>query len=146
MVLGNSLLAGAGIPFRRAGPRMAGHDAVHAAGGRIFLQLWYGGGPVIRSPNDGANRLHPSALAIQGTRFIRLVTHAMPQGALRDDELPGIVQGFRRAAVNAQAAGFDGGRSTVRTAFCWMSFSRWNQSSRGSPRRSDANRARLLMR
>lgn len=85
-------------------------DAVHARGGRIFLQLWHGGRSCHPLLNGGRQPVAPSALAIQGDE-----THT-PEGKqpyvvpreLRDDELPGIVEGFRLAAVNARAAGFDG--------------------------------------
>lgn len=85
-------------------------EAVHNAGGRIFLQLWHGGRACHPLLNDGAQPVAPSAIAITGDEV-----HT-PQGkkpyvvprALADDELPGIVTGFRVAAENALAAGFDG--------------------------------------
>jgi N-ethylmaleimide reductase len=85
-------------------------DAVHAAGGRIFLQIWHGGRACHPLLNDGAQPVAPSAIAITGDEVLT------PQGKqpyvipreLRDDELPGIVAGFRKAAENAKAAGFDG--------------------------------------
>ncbi|OPZ06811.1 MAG: N-ethylmaleimide reductase [Alphaproteobacteria bacterium ADurb.BinA305] len=85
-------------------------DAVHKAGGRIFLQIWHGGRACHPLLNDGRQPVAPSALAITGDEV-----HT-PQGKqpyvvpreLRDDELPDIVAGFARAAENARAAGFDG--------------------------------------
>jgi N-ethylmaleimide reductase len=84
--------------------------AVHAAGGRIFLQIWHGGRACHPLLNNGAQPVAPSAIPITGDEV-----HT-PEGKkpyvtpreLRDDELPGIVAGFARAAENAQAAGFDG--------------------------------------
>ena len=85
-------------------------DAVHAKGGRILLQLWHGGRACHSLLNNGAQPVAPSPLRIENDE-----THT-PQGKkpyevpreLRDDELPGIVAGFRHAAANAKAAGFDG--------------------------------------
>ena len=85
-------------------------DAVHARGGRIFLQLWHGGRACHPLLNDGAQPVAPSPIAITGDTVLT------PQGKqpyvvpreLRDDELPGIISGFRKAAENARAAGFDG--------------------------------------
>ena len=85
-------------------------DAVHAAGGRIFLQLWHGGRACHPLLNGGAQPVAPSPLAITGDEV------RTPQGKqpyvvpreLRDDELPGIVAGFASAALNARSAGFDG--------------------------------------
>ena len=81
-------------------------DAVHAKGGRILLQLWHGGRACHSLLNNGAQPVAPSPLRIENDE-----THT-PQGKkpyevpreLRDDELPGIVAGFRHAAANAQAA------------------------------------------
>ena len=84
-------------------------DAVHAAGGRILLQLWHAGR---RShPLLLGGRLPISASAVQPSLPVRLpgggqqppVPHAL---AL--DEIPVVVDDFRRAAANALAAGFDG--------------------------------------
>jgi N-ethylmaleimide reductase len=85
-------------------------DAVHARGGRIFDQLWHVGR--ISHPKvqpGGALPVAPSALcaksnAFTGAGFEPCVT---PR-ALETAEIPGIVADFRRAALNALAAGFDG--------------------------------------
>ncbi|WP_028228219.1 alkene reductase [Paraburkholderia ferrariae] len=84
-------------------------DAVHAAGGRIFLQLWHVGR--ISDPMflDGELPVAPSAIAAQG--FVSLVrpqrAFVTPR-ALAIDEIPGVVAAFRQGALNAKAAGFDG--------------------------------------
>ncbi len=83
--------------------------AVHAAGGRIFLQLWHVGR--ISDPEllDGERPVAPSAIAAAG-RVRQLRPHRpypVPR-ALETDEIPSIVEDFRRGAVNAKAAGFDG--------------------------------------
>ncbi len=85
-------------------------DAVHQAGGRIFLQVWHGGRACHPLLNGGVQPVAPSPLAITDDEV-----HT-PQGKqpyvvpreLRDEELPGIVTGFRQAAINALGAGFDG--------------------------------------
>ena len=85
-------------------------DAVHARGGKIFLQLWHVGR--ISHPSlqpEGRLPVAPSAVRPQGRAFTEdgykdLVT---PR-ALEIDEIPAIVEDYRRAARNAMTAGFDG--------------------------------------
>ncbi|MEO6379772.1 MAG: alkene reductase, partial [Caulobacteraceae bacterium] len=83
--------------------------AVHDAGGRIFLQLWHVGR--ISDPifHDGAPTVGPSAIAPKG--HVSLLRPQRPftvPRALATDEIPGVVESYRQAAENAQAAGFDG--------------------------------------
>ncbi len=84
-------------------------DAVHQAGGRIFLQLWHVGR--ISDPEflDGAAPVAPSALAARGhVSILRpLRDYPLPR-ALATDEIPGVVAAFRKGAENAKLAGFDG--------------------------------------
>jgi N-ethylmaleimide reductase len=85
-------------------------DAVHAAGGRIYLQIWHPGRATHSALNNGAQPVSSSNKALGGD------TIHTPQGkldypvprALRTDEIPGIVELFRVAAVHAKQAGFDG--------------------------------------
>lgn len=84
--------------------------AVHAKGGRIFLQLWHVGR--ISHPSlqpDGALPVAPSAIAPVGmaATFSGEQPFVTPR-ALETEELPGIVHDYRQAALNAIAAGFDG--------------------------------------
>jgi N-ethylmaleimide reductase len=110
-------------------------DAVHAAGGRIFLQIWHGGRACHPLLNDGAQPVAPSALAITGDEV-----HT-PQGKqpyvlpreLRDDELPAIVAGFRKAAENAKAAGFDGVEVHGANGYLLDEFLRDGANQRGGP-------------
>ena len=88
-------------------------DAVHSAGGRIFLQLWHVGR--ISRPElqpDGATPVAPSAIKPEGAMtFISAdsgMVEIMDPRALRADELPGVVEQFRQGAQNAKLAGFDG--------------------------------------
>nr|WP_312483266.1 alkene reductase [Achromobacter ruhlandii] len=84
-------------------------SAVHEAGGRIFAQLWHVGrisDPVFL---NGELPVAPSAIAAGGH-----VSHVRPKRgyvvprALETDEIPGIVEAYRRGAQLAQEAGFDG--------------------------------------
>jgi 2,4-dienoyl-CoA reductase-like NADH-dependent reductase (Old Yellow Enzyme family) len=84
-------------------------DAVHAAGGRIFLQLWHVGrisDPVFL---EGAAPVAPSAIpAIGHVSLLRPMRDYPVPRALDTEELPGIVAAFRKGAENAKLAGFDG--------------------------------------
>ena len=85
-------------------------DAVHDAGGRIFLQLWHVGR--ISHPSlqpNGALPVAPSAIAAEGdaVTYQGMQPFVTPR-ALETDEIPGIVARFRQGAKNAIEAGFDG--------------------------------------
>jgi N-ethylmaleimide reductase len=85
-------------------------DAVHAAGGRIFLQLWHVGR--ISHPSlqpDGALPVAPSAIAPAGQAWTRdgMKPYVTPR-ALETSEIAGIVEDYRRGAMHARQAGFDG--------------------------------------
>ena len=85
-------------------------DAVHAARGRIFCQLWHVGR--ISHPDlqiGGALPVAPSAIRPRGTAFTDLgMQPFVTPRALRTDEIPGIVADYRHAADCARQAGFDG--------------------------------------
>ena len=90
-------------------------DAVHDAGGRIFLQLWHVGR--ISHPSlqpDKMLPVAPSAITPAGNAFIenekgegQLVPFVRAR-ALQIEEMPYLVQQYARAARNALAAKFDG--------------------------------------
>jgi 2,4-dienoyl-CoA reductase-like NADH-dependent reductase (Old Yellow Enzyme family) len=83
--------------------------AVHEAGGRIMLQIWHVGR--ISDPYflDGGLPVAPSAIAAKGhVSLLRPQRPFATPRALERHEIPGIVEDFRRAAQNAQDAGFDG--------------------------------------
>jgi N-ethylmaleimide reductase len=85
-------------------------DAVHGAGGRIFLQLWHVGRishPALQP--GGALPVAPSAVAPAGQAWTTNGMEAfVTPRALETDEISGIVEDFRRGARNARDAGFDG--------------------------------------
>jgi 2,4-dienoyl-CoA reductase-like NADH-dependent reductase (Old Yellow Enzyme family) len=83
--------------------------AVHEAGGRIMLQIWHVGR--ISDPYflNGGLPVAPSAIAAKGhVSLLRPQRPFVTPRALERHEIPGIVEDFRRAAQNAQDAGFDG--------------------------------------
>jgi N-ethylmaleimide reductase len=84
-------------------------NAVHRAGGTIFAQLWHVGRISHPDFHDGALPVAPSAIAADGEVFTtRGRTKMVTPRALEADELPGIVDQFKKGAENALAAGFDG--------------------------------------
>ena len=84
-------------------------DAVHAAGGRIFAQLWHVGRVSHPDFHDGQLPVATSAIAGEGEVFTAAGRTPLPvPRALTLEEIPIIVDQFRAAAANAQAAGFDG--------------------------------------
>ena len=83
--------------------------AVHAAGGRMFLQLWHVGRISDPSYLDGALPVAPSAIAAKGhVSLLRPERPFVTPRALETNEIPGIIEAYRQGAANAQAAGFDG--------------------------------------
>ena len=85
-------------------------DAVHEAGGRIFLQLWHVGRVSHVSLLPGGQApLAPSAVTANTKTYLGhgFEPVSLPR-ALDLAEIPAIVDDFRRAAANARTAGFDG--------------------------------------
>jgi N-ethylmaleimide reductase len=90
-------------------------DAVHAAGGRIFLQLWHVGRMSHPDFHGGALPVAPSAVPFEGSiwKFDAsvgkggMVACPTPR-ALALAEIADIVADFRAAARRAMDAGFDG--------------------------------------
>lgn len=84
-------------------------DAVHRAGGTIFLQLWHVGRISHPDFHGGELPVAPSAVAAEGTVFtLKGPQKMVTPRALAASELPSIVEQFKRGAENAQKAGFDG--------------------------------------
>ena len=83
---------------------------VHDAGGTIFLQLWHCGRASHPAFHGGEKHVAPSAIKINAD-YIHTPNGKQPHEtprALGTEELPRIVEDYRRAAERAKAAGFDG--------------------------------------
>jgi N-ethylmaleimide reductase len=123
-------------------------DAVHAKGGLIALQIWHGGRACHPLMNNGATPVAPSAIPITNDEIHTpdgKKPYATPR-ELRDDELPGIVQGFAQAARNAKTAGFDAVEIHGANGYLLDEFLRDGANRRqGRYGGSVENRARLLL-
>jgi N-ethylmaleimide reductase len=123
-------------------------DAVHAKGGRIALQIWHGGRACHPLMNNGAQPVAPSAIPITNDEVHTpngKVPYAPPR-ELRDDEIPGIVAGFKKAAENARAAGFDGVEIHGANGYLLDEFLRDGSNKRtGAYGGPVENRARLML-
>jgi N-ethylmaleimide reductase len=123
-------------------------DAVHAKGGRIFLQLWHVGR--ISHPSllpGNALPVAPSAIKPEGQAFTYtgLQDFVTPR-ALEREEILALIAEYRQAAENALAAGFDGIEVHAANGYLLDQFLR-----DGTNQRTDlyggsiANRTRLLL-
>jgi N-ethylmaleimide reductase len=123
-------------------------DAVHAEGGRIFLQLWHVGriSRVSLQPH-GQPPVAPSAIRANSQTFNAegFVDTSDPR-ALETGELPRIVADYVAAAERAKEAGFDGVEVHAANGYLLDQFLR-----DGSNKRTDAyggsanNRSRLAL-
>ena len=84
-------------------------DAVHKAGGKIFLQLWHVGRISDPIYLDGDLPVAPSAIAPKGhVSLLRPLKDFITPRALELNEIPAIIEAYKNDAKNAKAAGFDG--------------------------------------
>ncbi len=120
--------------------------AVHQAGGRIYAQLWHMGRIVHSSFLGGAKPVSASATTAPGEA--RTYDGKRPYDEARPlalDEIPGVIEDYRKAARNALAAGFDGVQLHAANGYLIDQFLR-----DGTNQRTDAyggpigNRIRLL--
>lgn len=123
-------------------------EAVHALGGKIFVQLWHVGrvSHVSVQPDGGAP-VAPSAIRAHTKTFAgnAFVDVSEPR-ALLLEEIPGIVESFRQAAANAMAAGFDGVEIHGANGYLLDQFLRETANVRADVYGgSIENRARLLL-
>jgi 2,4-dienoyl-CoA reductase-like NADH-dependent reductase (Old Yellow Enzyme family) len=84
-------------------------QSVHKAGGRILLQLWHVGR--ISDPMFlvGGLPVAPSAIPAAGhVSLVRPLKSFVTPRALELEEIPGLIEAYRKGAENAQIAGFDG--------------------------------------
>src|ERR1700712_5426149 len=123
-------------------------DRVHQSGGRIFIQLWHVGRVSHSSlqPNNQAP-VAPSAIRVKGKTYVGgAFTDISEPRALALEEIPGIIESFRRGAANAMDAGFDGVEIHGANGYLLDQFARDS-----SNKRTDAyggpieNRARLML-
>ncbi|WP_039049024.1 alkene reductase [Comamonas thiooxydans] len=89
-------------------------NAVHAAGGRMMLQLWHVGRMSHASFQEDGVPVAPSALSPDAQVWVvgddgvgRMVDCPMPR-AMTLDDIQSVIEDFRHAAANAMRAGFDG--------------------------------------
>lgn len=85
-------------------------DAVHAAGGVIFCQLWHAGRLSHSTMSlTGSAPLAPSAMRQPGDFFTSEGPKPYDEArALELEEMPWLIDQYRQAARRAKAAGFDG--------------------------------------
>jgi N-ethylmaleimide reductase len=121
--------------------------AVHAKGGRIFLQLWHVGRQSHVDMTGGVPPVAPSEVPYESVVFTANGwVPVSPHRALKIEEIPGIVEEYRRGAERAKTAGFDGVEIHGANGYLLDQF-----LQDGSNRRTDAyggsieNRARLLL-
>lgn len=128
-------------------------DAVHAAGGRMALQMWHVGRISHRCFHDGAPPVAPSAIEPTGSQCFA----ENPDGsagyapvtaprALALNEIPSVIEQYRQAARRARRAGFDMVEIHAANGYLLQQFMATN-----SNQRQDAyggtleNRARLTL-
>eukprot|EP01040_Poterioochromonas_malhamensis_P017738 gene17738-20482_t len=86
-------------------------DAVHAKGGKMFLQLWHMGRASHSSFHSTREIVSASAIAIPNAHIYDANHQQSPYEvprALDESEIPGVVQDYKKSAQLAKDAGFDG--------------------------------------
>ena len=123
-------------------------EAVHAAGGRIVVQLWHVGRMShVSLQADGIAPVAPSALQAGGSVFTEAghVPPSMPR-ALATEEIPGLIEDYRQAALRAKAAGFDGVEVHAANGYLLEQFLRDSTNQRDDQYGGSLeNRARLIL-
>jgi N-ethylmaleimide reductase len=122
-------------------------DAIHAKGGYIFLQLWHVGRVSHVDMTNGATPIAPSTVPFEGVAFTKNGwVPVSPHRALNLEEIPDLIEDYRRAARRAKVAGFDGVELHGGNGYLLDQF-----IQDGTNKRTDAyggpveNRARLLL-
>jgi N-ethylmaleimide reductase len=123
-------------------------DRVHERGGHIFIQIWHVGRISHTALQEGGIApVAPSAIRAKGKTFVNgTFAEVSEPRALELSEIPGIIDGFRRATVNAMEAGFDGVEIHGANGYLLDQFAK-----DGANKRTDAyggsieNRARLML-
>lgn len=127
-------------------------DAVHAAGGTIVTQIWHVGRVSHTELQPGKDApVAPSAIRAN-TKTVLIVdgkptfVDVSEPRALSTSELPGIVEDYRRAALAAIEAGFDGVEIHAANGYLLDQFLKTGANQRTDAYGgSIANRARLLL-
>jgi N-ethylmaleimide reductase len=122
-------------------------EAVHQAGGKMFLQLWHMGRASHPDFQNGALPVSASAIAANGDAHTPSgkKPYVTPR-ALETSEIPGVIQDYVRATRLAREAGFDGVEIHAANGYLIDQFLR-----DGSNQRTDdyggsiANRSRFLL-
>jgi N-ethylmaleimide reductase len=108
-------------------------DAVHAAGGRIVMQLMHVGRVASHLNQDpAAEVVAPSAVRAQGQMYTDaqgMVDFDLPR-ALTTAEIPRVIDEYRQATVNALSAGFDGVELHCTSGYLPMQFLATNTNLR----------------
>ncbi|MGO4304151.1 alkene reductase [Cupriavidus sp. RAF12] len=123
-------------------------EAVHARGGKIFLQLYHAGRQSHSEVQpDGAQPVGPSTISHGGVAYTKSGwTPTTPNRALGIEEIAELVESFRRAAERGLEAGFDGVEIHGANGYLFDQF-----LQDGSNKRTDIyggsfeNRARFLL-
>ncbi|WP_159732188.1 alkene reductase [Sphingobacterium sp. 18053] len=122
-------------------------EAVHNAGGKMVLQLWHVGRVSDPIYHNGDLPIAPSAIALSGNvNVLRPERPYVTPRALLTEEIPQIVEQFRKGAENAKKAGFDGVELHAANGYLIDQFLNDRSNKRtdiygGSPE----NRARFLL-
>ena len=123
-------------------------DRVHADGGHIFIQLWHVG-RISHTDLQKNNQapVAPSAIPAKGKTFVGgKFADVSPPRALELNEIPGIIDDFRKSAALAREAGFDGVEIHGANGYLLDQFAK-----DGANKRTDAygggieNRAKLML-
>jgi len=123
-------------------------DAVHAKGGKIFLQLYHAGRQSSEQVQPaGSQPVGPSAIAHGGVAYTKSGwVPNTPNRELKIEEIAELVESFRRAAQRGVEAGFDGVELHAANGYLFDQF-----LQDGSNKRTDIyggsfeNRARFLL-
>ncbi|KAH9153230.1 hypothetical protein LEN26_003588 [Aphanomyces euteiches] len=122
-------------------------DAVHAKGGKIFMQIWHAGRAAYPDNNNGVQPIAPSAIAINGeahTRYFK-AQHVVPR-ELSVNEIASVVELFATASKKCiDVGGFDGVEIHAANGFLIDQFLRTSANTRTDQYGGSLeNRARFL--
>lgn len=122
-------------------------DAVHAAGGKIVLQLWHVGRISDPIYLDGEKPVSASAIKPDGhVSLLRPKKDYETPRALETEEIAGVIEAYRLGAENALKAGFDGVELHAANGYLIDQFLQTSTNQRSDQYGGSLeNRARLLL-